>query len=139
MTQFPEVQVSGAMLQKSWQHHELCDVTRLRVGNKNVLYWFLLTDLQTGILVIFILCILTSAITETVDALTKTGLLILAGIRKGELISQMAVTGEGTETSRTCKQCTNDLWIYLGLQNLCFLKRWKIFLVGMWMLVLDNG
>ena len=109
------VHVGGAMLQKSWQHHELCDVTRLRVGNKNVLYWFLLTDLQTGILVIFILCIVTSAITETVDALTKTGLLILAGIRKGELISQMAVTGEGTETSRTCKQCTNDLWIYLGL------------------------
>ena len=49
----------------------------------------------------------------------------------------MAVTGTGTETSGTCKQCTNDLWIYLGSQNLCFL--WTIFLVGMWMLVFNSG
>ena len=77
-------------------------------------------------------------ITETVDAVNKTGLLILAEIRRGELITQMAVTGTGTETSRTCKQCTNDLWIYLGLQNLCFLKRWTIFLVEMRMFVLDS-
>ena len=48
----------------------------------------------------------------------------------------MAVTGTVTETS---KQCTDDLWIYLGSQNLCFLKRWTISLVGMWMLVLDSG
>ena len=51
----------------------------------------------------------TSEITETVDAVTKTGLLILAEIRRGELITQMAVTGTGTEALRTCKQCTNDL------------------------------
>ena len=51
----------------------------------------------------------------------------------------MAVTGTGRETPRTCKQCTNDLWIYLGLQYLCFLKRWTISFVGMWMLVLDSG
>ena len=63
----------------------------------------------------------TSEITETVDAVTKTGLLILAEIRRGELITQMAVTGTGTEALRTCKQCTNDLWMYLGLQNMCFL------------------
>ena len=75
-----------------------------------------------GTLVTFTLCIVTSEITETVDAVTKTGLLILAEIRRGELITQMAVTGTGTETSRTCKQCTNDLWIYWGLQNVCFLK-----------------
>ena len=34
---------------------------------------------------------------------TKTGLLILAEIRRGELIIQMALTCTGTETSRTCK------------------------------------
>ena len=52
---------------------------------------------------------MTSEITETVVAVTKTGLLILAEIRRGVLISQLAVTGTGTETSRTCKQCTDDL------------------------------
>ena len=51
----------------------------------------------------------------------------------------MVVTGKVTETSRTCKQCTNDLWIYLCLQNLCFLKKWTFFLVGMWMLVFGSG
>ena len=60
----------------------------------------------------------------------------MAEIREEELITQMAVTGTVTET---CKKCTDDLWIYLGLQNLCFLKRWTISLVGMWMLVLDSG
>ena len=44
-----------------------------------------------------------SEIAETVDAVNKTGLLILAEIRRGELIAQMAVTGTGTETSRTYK------------------------------------
>ena len=78
------------------------------------------TELQTGTLVTFTLCIVTSEITETVVAVTKTGLLILAEIRRGVLISQLAVTGTGTETSRTCKQCTDDLWMYLGLQNLFF-------------------
>ena len=34
----------------------------------------------------------------------------------------MLVTGTGTETSRTCKQYTNDLWMFLGSQNLCFFK-----------------
>ena len=106
---------------------------------KKCLTLVLLTDPQAGTLVTFTLRIVTSEITETVDAVTKSGLLILAEIRRGELITQMAVTGTGTETSRTCKQCTNDLWIYLGLQNLCFLKRWTIFLVGMWMLVFDSG
>ena len=92
-----------------------------------------------GILVTFALCTVTSEITETVDAVTKTCLLMLAAIRRGKLITQMAVTGTCTETSQTCKQCTNDLWIYLSLQNLCFLKRWTIFLVGMWTLVFDSG
>ena len=68
----------------------------------------------------------TSEITETVDAVTETCLLILAEIKRGELITQMTVTGAGTETSRTCKQCTNGLWIYLGLQN--FLKKMDNFL-----------
>ena len=53
-------------------------------------------------LVTFTLCIVTSEITETVDAVTKTSLRILAEIRRGELITQRAVTGTGTETSRTC-------------------------------------
>ena len=75
-----------------------------------------------GTLVTFTLCIVTSEITETVDAVTKTGLLILAEIRRGELITQMAVTGRGTETSQTCKQCTKDSSIYLGLSNLFFKK-----------------
>ena len=64
-----------------------------------------------GTLVTFTLCIVTSEITETVDAVTKTGLLILAEIRSGELITQMAVTVTVTETSPTCKQCLIDLWI----------------------------
>ena len=100
-------------------------------GISNVLHWFLLTDLQMGTLVTFTLCIVTSEITETVDAVTKTGLLILAEIRRGELTTQMAVAGTGTETSRKCKQCTDHLWIYLGLQKLCFLKRLTFFLVEM--------
>ena len=61
-----------------------------------------------GKLVTFTLCIVTSEITETVDAVTKTGLLTLAEIRREELTKQMAVTGTDTETSRTYKQCTND-------------------------------
>ena len=57
-------------------------------------------------MVTFTFCITTSEITETVDAVTKTGLIILAEIREEELITQMAVTGTVTET---CKQCTDDL------------------------------
>ena len=90
-------------------------------------------------LVTFTLCIVTSEITETVDGVTKIGLLILTGIKRGELSTQMAVTGRGTETSRTGKDCTNDLWIYLGLQNVCFLKRWTFILFQMWMLVFNSG
>ena len=40
--------------------------------------------------------IVTSEITETVDAVTKIGLLILAEIKRGEITTQMAVTGTGT-------------------------------------------
>ena len=40
----------------------------------------------------------------------------MAEIRRGKLITQMAVTGTGTETSRSFDHCTNDLWIYLGSQ-----------------------
>ena len=86
----------------------------------NVLHWFLQTDLQTGTLVTFTFCIVTSGTTETVDPVTKSGLLILAEIRRGDRITQMAVTGRDTETSRTYKQCTNDLRIYLCLQNCVF-------------------
>ena len=55
------------------------------------------------VLVTFTLCIVTSEITEIVDAETKIDLLILAEIKKGELTMQMAVTGTGTETSQKCK------------------------------------
>ena len=72
---------------------------------------------QTYKLVTLTLCIVTSEITETVGGVAKTGLLILAEIRSGELITQMEVTGTGTETSPTCKQCLIDLWMYLGLQK----------------------
>ena len=89
---------------------------------KKCLTLVLLTDPQTGTLVTFTLCIVTSEITETVDAVNKTGSLILAEIRRGELITQMAVIGRGTETSQTCKQCTKDSSIYLGLPNLFFKK-----------------
>ena len=58
---------------------------------------------QMRVLVTFTLCIVTSEITQIVDAETKIGLLILAEIKKGELTMQMAVTGTGTETSQTCK------------------------------------
>ena len=61
-----------------------------------------------GILVTFTLCIVTSEISETVHEETKIGLLILAEIKKGILITQI-VTSTGTETSRTCKHCTADL------------------------------
>ena len=66
-----------------------------------------------GTLVTFTLCIVTSELSEAVHADTKTGLLIMAEIKRGEQTTQMAVTGTGTETLRTCKHCTNDLWIYL--------------------------
>ena len=36
-------------------------------------------------------------------------LLILAGIKREELTTQMVVTGAGRETSQTCKHCVNDL------------------------------
>ena len=68
--------------------------------------WSLLTDLQTGTLVTFTLCIVTSEITETVDAVTETGLLILAEIRSGELITQLAVI------SRLHKHVNNAQMIY---------------------------
>ena len=124
-TQFTEIQVGGLTSQTSWQCtcrlHTLTErCNMVECWYKNVLRWFLLTGLQTETLITFTICIVTSEIAETVDAVTKTGLLILAEIRTGELITQIAVTGAGTETSRTCKQCTNDLWIYLGSQNLCF-------------------
>ena len=62
-----------------------------------------------GTLVTFTLCIVASETTETVDAETKIVLLMLAEIKNGELRTQMAVTGTGTETSRMCKQSANDL------------------------------
>ena len=104
-TQFTEIQVGGAMLQTSWQCTRSLHALTVRRNVvecwlKNVLRWFLPTDLQTGTLVTFTLYIVTSEITES---------------------------------------CTNDLGIYIGLQNLCFLKRWTISLIGMWMLVLDSG
>ena len=57
----------------------------------------------------FTLCIVTPETTKTVDAKNKIALLILAEIKRGELTTQMAVIGTGIETSRLCKQCTNDL------------------------------
>ena len=61
-----------------------------------------------GTLVTFTLCVVTSETVETVNEKTKTGLLILAEIKRGELTTQMAITGTGTETLRTLKHCTND-------------------------------
>ena len=46
----------------------------------------------------FTLCIETTERTETVDVETKIGLLVLAEIKRGELTTQMAVTGTGTKT-----------------------------------------
>ena len=70
------------------------NVTRLTVGKKCLNLVF--TELQMGILVTFTFCIVPSEITETADAVTKTGLLILAEIGRGELITEIAVTGTGT-------------------------------------------
>ena len=50
-----------------------------------------------GTLETYTLCIVTLEITETVDADTKIGLLVLAEIKRGELTTQMVVTGTGTE------------------------------------------
>ena len=50
-----------------------------------------------GTMVTFTFWLITSKITETVDAVTKTSLLILADIRRAELVTQMAVTGTSTE------------------------------------------
>ena len=49
-----------------------------------------------GTLVRFTLYIVTSEIAETVAAETKIGLLILVEIKRGELTTQLAVTGTGT-------------------------------------------
>ena len=50
-----------------------------------------------GTLETYTLCIVTLEITETVDADTKIGWLVLAEIKRGELTTQMVVTGTGTE------------------------------------------
>ena len=50
-----------------------------------------------GTMVTFTFWLITSKITETVDAVTKTSLLILAEIRRAELVTQMTVTGTSTE------------------------------------------
>ena len=71
---------------------------------------------QTYKLVTLTLCIVTSEITETVGGVAKTGLQILAEIRSGELITQMAVTGTGPETTPTCKQCLMNI---LRLTKIC--------------------
>ena len=63
--------------------YKLHNITKLTVGKKNVLYWFLKTDLLMGTLATFTHCIVTSEITETVDADTKIGLLIFTEIKKG--------------------------------------------------------
>ena len=64
------------MLQTSWQctrslHTLTVRRSMVECWLKNVLRWFLLTGLQTGTLVTFTLCIVTSEITETVDGLLK--------------------------------------------------------------------
>ena len=76
-------------------------------------------------MVTFTLCIITL---ETVDVETKIYLLISAEIKSVKPTTRVLVTGTGTETSRTCKQYTNDLWMFLGSQNLCFLKWWALVL-----------
>ena len=47
--------------------------------------------------------------TELVDVETKINLLILTELKRDELTTQMAVTVTSIATSRTCKQCANDL------------------------------
>ena len=83
------------------------EVTGLTVGKKCPT--LVSTNRPMGTLETFTLSIVTSEIKETVDGETKIDLLILAEVERGEPTTQMAVTGTGTETLRTCKQCTNDL------------------------------
>ena len=54
-----------------------------------------------GTLATFTLCVVTSEITEIVDAEAEIGLLILTGTKRRELTTQMTITGTGTETLRT--------------------------------------
>ena len=77
-------------------------MTRLAVGKISYAGFYK----QTYKLVTLTLCIVTSEITETVGGVAKTGLLILAEIRSGELITQMAVT------SRLHKPVNNAQMIY---------------------------
>ena len=51
-----------------------------------------------GTLATFTRCIVTSEITETVDTDTKIGLRISTEIKRGELTTQITVTGTSTET-----------------------------------------
>ena len=60
-------------------------------------------------LVVFKYYLVTSEMTELVDVETKINLLIVTELKRDELTTQVAVTVTGTATSRTCKQCANNL------------------------------
>ena len=77
-----------------------------------------------GTLVTSTFCIAISEITETVEAETKIGLLMLAEIKSVELTTQMAVTSTGRKTSRTCKQFMD----IIRLTKLMFFKMMNVLL-----------
>ena len=77
-----------------------------------------------GTLVTSTFCISISEITETVDAETKIGLLILTEIKSVKETTQMAVTSTGRKTSRTCKQ----LMDIIRLTKLMFFKMMDVLL-----------
>ena len=58
---------------------------------KDDLHGCLQTDLQMGTLVTSTLCIVTSEITETVDAEIEISLLIVAAIKRGELTTNKLI------------------------------------------------
>ena len=96
--------MNGAILQTSWEC--LHSLQILTAWNDKVYSWwknakncFLQTDLQMGTLETFTLCTVISEITDTVEAETNIGLLILDEIKRWELTKQMAVTGTGAETN----------------------------------------
>ena len=60
-------------------------------------------------LVAFKCYLVKSEMTELVDVETKINLLILTELKRDEPTTQMAVTVTSIATSRTCKQCANDL------------------------------
>ena len=86
MTQFTAIHADMAILQTSWWY--ICNLNILTAQSnkidcwwRNVLHWFLQEDLEISTLLTFTLCIVTSEITEILDAETKIDLLIMSKIK----------------------------------------------------------